>query len=352
MQSNFRHEETLELDLQTDLHFIPHRAPLKRQTSNSRSPCPASSGTAAGTTQQFNLLCGSDLPSDDLVQRPATSLLQCIDICSSWHPRCYAVAYEASAAHGQDNCYLKYTLGSPTTQPYEMDAATAIWPSTQDDCSVNGTVIAGGYNFQTFCGLDYPRDDTAQRFADSLQECLGLCAGQSGCFGVSYEASMANGFENCYLKSSASAAGLYKQQYVIDSAFRLGPASSATTSSTIPSLSSSSDTPVGSVSSTTARLLSSSTAPVGAASNSTTPLGNSTQHSSMAWVAGAVIGPIALITLVAGLALLLYRRKRPRTTSQLGNRELSAEAPGLPQTQDKAPVKPVTELDGRPVRPV
>ena len=329
MPSNSRREEILIPDLQMDLQFTPLQ---KRQTSNSRSPCPAPLGATAGTTQQFNLLCGSDLPSFDMAARPATSLLQCIDVCSSWHPRCDAVAYEASAAHGQNNCLLKYALGSPTTLPYEMDAATAIWPSTQEDCSVNGTVVVEGYNFQTFCGLDYPRDDTVQSFTSSLQECLGLCAGQSGCFGVSYEASMEHGYKNCYLKSSASAAGLYKQQFVVDSAFRMGPVSSITSSSTTPSLSSS------------------SAAPAGAASNSATPSGNSAQHPSMAWIAGAVIGPIALIALVAGLVFLLYRRKRPGTTLQPGTAELSAVAPVLFRNQDRAPAKPVTELDGRPVR--
>ncbi len=201
-----------------------------------------------------------------------------------------------------------------------------------------------------------------QSFTGSLQECLGVCAGQSGCLGVSYEASMEHGYKNCYLKKSASTAGLYKQQFVVDSAFRLGPASSVAASSTTLSLSST--TPSPSLS---------SAVPVGTASNSATPSVNSAQHSSMAWIAGAVIGPIAFIALVAGLVFLLYRWKRPGTaaqprhaelsadapglfrwkrpgtTAQPRNAELSAEAPGLFWQQDRAPAKPVTELDGRPV---
>jgi len=92
--------------------------------------------------------------------------------------------------------------------------------------------------------------------------------------------------------------------------------------------------------STTPSLSSSSNTPIGVASNSATPSGNSAQHPSMAWIAGAVIGPIALTAIVAGLVFLLYRRKRPGT-------ELSADAPGL--YQDRAPAKLVAELDGRTV---
>ncbi|RMZ87785.1 hypothetical protein DV736_g4989, partial [Chaetothyriales sp. CBS 134916] len=195
-----------------------HKKPKQSERDQVRIEL-APSGTTAGTTQKFKLLCGSDLPSYGLAQRPATSLLQCIDICSSWHPRCAAVSYEASAAHGPNNCYLKSAVASPAkTQLYEIDSATAIWPSTQEDCIANNTVVAKDYSFQTFCGLDYPKDGMKHSFAGSLQECLDLCAGLSGCLGVSYEASMAHGYENCYLKSSADTAELQNQQYVVDSA--------------------------------------------------------------------------------------------------------------------------------------
>jgi PAN domain len=332
MASKFRLERALALsDGRTNLQFKPDIEPLKRQTSNTRSPCPATAGTTAGSTQQFQLLCGSDLPLFDLARRPATSLLQCIDLCSLWHPRCDAVAYEASGAHGSNNCFLKYGLGSATTQPYAMDAATAVWPSTQEDCTVNGTLSKAGYDFQTYCGLDYPRDDTVQSFAGSLLDCLALCAGQAGCLGVSYEASMAHGYENCYLKSSATTAGLYKQLFVMDSAFRLGPASSSAASSSSSRVA---------ASSTSAAESSGLSAQVSAASNS----------APKSWIAGVVIGPLALIALLAGLVFFLRRRKR-RAATPSGVPAPAKEDGGAARTVSElgGREKHISELDGRPV---
>jgi Multi-glycosylated core protein 24 (MGC-24), sialomucin/PAN domain len=321
-----------------ELAVVPMPLPvlMKRQASNSRSPCPAAAGTTAGIAQQFTLLCGFDLPGDDLVQQAATSLLQCMDICSSYHPRCDAVAYEASEAHGSNNCYLKYAVGTPTTQSFEMDAATAIWPNTQEDCTVNGTVTAAGYEFQTFCGQDYPRDDLVQNFAASLHDCLGLCAGQASCLGVSYEASMEHGYENCYLKSSATAAGLYTQQFVVDSAFRMGPASSSASPSTASSASpptASSASPSTSTSQSTG-----SAAHIGATSDST-------QHSSKSWIAGAVIGPLVFIVLIAGLVFYIYRRKYLKTRDS----GISGVEAKISHSTYQEGQKPVQELDGRAI---
>jgi PAN domain-containing protein len=298
---------------------IPLSRPLKRQNSNTRSPCPASGGTAAGDTQQFSLLCGSDLPGDDIDAVPATSLLQCIDLCSAYHPRCDAVSYQADEAQGPDNCYLKYAVGGPSAKS-DTDSATAIWPATQEDCTANGTVSAAGYEFQTYCGLDYPRDDMTQSFTSSLQGCLELCANQASCLGVSYEASMAHGYNNCYLKSSGNSAGLFKQQFVVDTAFRLGPASSSASSSM--SRTTLSSTP------TTSTLASSSR-----------------HHSSNAWIAGAVVGPLAFISLIAAILFCVFRRRhRTKAAPGLTNDEM---APSY-ATYRKDPVV-LSELDSRPV---
>jgi hypothetical protein len=214
---------------------------------------------------------------------------------------------------------LKYAVGGPSAKS-DTDSATAIWPATQEDCTVNGTVSAAGYEFQTFCGLDYPRDDVTQSFTSSLQDCLELCANQANCLGVSYEASMAHGYNNCYLKSSGNSAGLYKQQFVVDTAFRLGPASNSASSSI-------------------SRTIVSSTA------TSSTLASSSTQHSSKDWIAGAVIGPLGFIFLIAAIMFCVFRRRhRTKTAPGVTNDET---APAY-ATYRKDPVV-ISELDSRPV---
>jgi hypothetical protein len=101
----------------------------KRQSD--RLPCPSNSPSEIGSTQQFSVSCGLDLVGADLIRQPADSLTDCVNICASTHhndARCEAVTYEASAAHGSNNCYLKSSVPALVQQPFEVDSAVAIWP--------------------------------------------------------------------------------------------------------------------------------------------------------------------------------------------------------------------------------
>jgi hypothetical protein len=66
-------------------------------------------------------------------------------------------------------------------------------------------VQLNGVNFGTFCNFIINGKDIGQNFAPTFQDCMGQCAGTTGCNAVSYDASMNQGFKNCYMKTGASA---------------------------------------------------------------------------------------------------------------------------------------------------
>jgi hypothetical protein len=51
-------------------------------------------------------------------QVPSASIPQCLEACAASHPLCIGIAWEASEAHGTNNCYLKSASGQAVTQTY------------------------------------------------------------------------------------------------------------------------------------------------------------------------------------------------------------------------------------------
>ena len=301
-----------------------------------RSPCPSSSPPDTGSTQQFTVSCNLDLVGDELENVPATSLLDCIDTCANYHSnngRCEAVGYEASALHGETNCYLKKAVPTPVEQTFEIDIAVAIWPDTVEDCTDLSADFQAENGFQTHCGQDYPYNDVPgkQFNANSLEACIKMCAAQEDvCAGVSYEASMNHGYLNCYFKSAVGSNGLTKTSFSVDSAFLVqrNPSSSSAAATASPSLVPgilSSATAVSSSSSASSTQSPAPTSPTDSASPTASSTNNS---SSKAWIAGAVLGPLVFLALITVLALYFYRRAR-------GSRRESAPPPYMAQASSQ-----------------
>ncbi|KAH7076692.1 hypothetical protein BKA63DRAFT_489995 [Paraphoma chrysanthemicola] len=189
-----------------------------RQTP--RSPCPISTPTQIGSKDPYQILCNLDLPGSDSQQLPASSLVECAQLCTS-NPPCIAISYDSSAAHGPKNCYLKSgAVPAAKQQSFVVDSAIAIPHDVRNVCGPIPSVA--GVRFEQYCGVDHPGKDMpdGNPHAKSLNACAGLCAQRSGCRGVSFDGAMmyGQGYFNCYLKSETSEAGLVKQAFDMDSA--------------------------------------------------------------------------------------------------------------------------------------
>ncbi|OIW31887.1 hypothetical protein CONLIGDRAFT_244618 [Coniochaeta ligniaria NRRL 30616] len=177
------------------------RLPLIEGRDN--APCPKANGTTIGTDQQFILLCGSDVVGDVIDRPDAADFQACVDICSSFHPKCEAVSFN------KRKCELRANLKADRTHPSKFtDAAVGQFPGASSNCATLGgsqVVQPNGMNFGTFCNFIINGKDMSQNFAPTFQDCMGQCAGTTGCTAVSFDASMSQGFKNCYLKTGASA---------------------------------------------------------------------------------------------------------------------------------------------------
>ncbi|KAF2821104.1 hypothetical protein CC86DRAFT_386646 [Ophiobolus disseminans] len=274
-----------------------------------RSPCPSNSPPNIGSTQKFSVSCGLDRPYSDSDRVIASSLLDCVNLCArsdlvatSGH-RCEAVVYEASAAHGAKNCYLKSSAPPSLQQAFVIDSAVAIWPTNnQLDCDDISEDVQAQKGFQKYCGQDYPYNDDVKYNANSLASCVDLCAARGiSCAGVSYEASMAHGYHNCYLKSAVGRNNLVTQAFRVDSAF-LVRGNAVTSSARATAQNTLSPLGTGPSSSTVTLLTISSSASSGSVTTTPAlqiPLASASSPSRV-WIAGAVIGPLALLA-IAGL---------------------------------------------------
>lgn len=176
------------------------RLPLVQGRDN--NPCPRANGTTIGTDQQFVLLCGSDVVGDVLDRPDADDFEACVDLCASHHPKCEAVSFN------KRKCELRANLIPEKTHPSRLvDAAVGQFPSASSNCAALGgsqAVQPNGVNFGTFCNSIINGKDLGQNFAATFQDCMGQCAGSTGCTAVSYDSSTSQGFKNCYMKTGAS----------------------------------------------------------------------------------------------------------------------------------------------------
>jgi len=162
------------------------------------NPCPDGNGTAIGTLQRFTLQCDSNLFGDTIGSQDADSFLQCVDLCSSFHPKCEGVVFN------RRTCDFKAGIRRDRDSR-RFDAAIAEFPRASSNCgTLGGTAAAGNRNYNLQCGNVINGNDMVQAFAPTLVDCLGQCSTTAGCTAVSYDASLDQGFKNCYLKNAAT----------------------------------------------------------------------------------------------------------------------------------------------------
>ncbi|KAM7198429.1 hypothetical protein V8F20_006190 [Naviculisporaceae sp. PSN 640] len=205
------------------------RAELDRRQS--QAPCPQGNGTTVGVDQEYTLLCNL-LVDGDVMDRPdAFDFAACLDLCSSFHPKCEAVSYR------ENRCLLKNNLQlSSSRTARRFDSAIARFPGASSNCPTVGPtqVIGEGTTFGIMCGNIVAGFDIAQNFAPTFQDCMGQCAFTPGCGGISFDASQNQGFKNCYMKTTVTNSSAIFRDQNIDSALIVaapnpGASGSATT---------------------------------------------------------------------------------------------------------------------------
>ncbi|KAK4651832.1 hypothetical protein QC762_600200 [Podospora pseudocomata] len=182
---------------------ILDRARMNRRQNN---PCTRASGngTTIGSVQDFTLFCNTNLDGDVVERLDAFDLTACMDLCSSFHPRCDGASYDGT------RCFLKTRLAPVDPRQFVrgIDSGIASFPEASSNCpALPGTQVALGTNFQVMCGFIIAGSDMSQNFAPTFQDCLGQCAATSGCAAVSYDPTLNLGFKNCYLKTGVADPG-------------------------------------------------------------------------------------------------------------------------------------------------
>ncbi|KAI0879415.1 hypothetical protein GGS24DRAFT_495891 [Hypoxylon argillaceum] len=323
----------------------------RRQASH--APCPTGNGTMIGGDEKFIVFCDTRFQGDELLRQKVDSLGTCTDLCMSFqNPRC-----EGAQLQDNGDCVLVGNLVPEGTRPSRFfDSAAAVFPQPgpTSSCSLQGTgttFLSQSSSFSLQCGKIANGNDLEQQFQMTLESCLGACAANAACGGVSFDPSQTAGFKNCYLKAAITTADLFAKTGV-DSAIRVNPANQAAVPDTstsalanavattltaaiseapVPSTSPASvvtvsvpvpvtSTPVTSALADSTPEPSATTTPVadgngrgGMNINNGRPrFGNPSANtpSSNAWIAAPVIGSIAALTLILAIFVLWGRRRR------------------------------------------
>jgi len=202
------------------------------------------------------------------------SLEQCLRICVDAQPLCRAVSWSPDLKIGFANCWLKNGfpdsgLATPPSNAGVLHSATITRIDSIDkNCPSSKSYVSsqGNKNFDIRCGQTSAGSSIMSIHARNLTSCMDSCAGSDkGCLGVVFDSTLNSGFRNCYLKNTTS-----------------------TTSDQA---------------SATYAVINGTSTP----SQSFTPISSTVR--SKAWIAGPVLGGIALLCLVALFALWWRKRK-------------------------------------------
>jgi hypothetical protein len=252
------------------------------QLSPIDTSCPYLSNSYQTTADgmEFEILCGLDMggygdycPDNDVTCPKHTDTMEeCLEYCSISHPLCLGVSWNPDMLAGYPNCYLKNDPSAGTPAPdvgFTTHSALARLPQANISCPTNATYISSNSkSFELTCNEGRSGSSNFTSYHDAnLDGCINTCATSAGqdCVGVVYDASMTEGYENCYLLNSTGVPNT-----VTNSTFAL-----VSSSKSIPS---------------------------------PTSLPRSSGSSSKAWIAGPVIGGLLGIVLLIGF--ILWRRKR------------------------------------------
>lgn len=232
----------------------------------------------------------------------ATSLDDCVHKCMDEHPLCRGVVYNPGLQGGYANCWPKTGFDSniPATGQLlkiahsatldQIDTPDTKCPTDEDYTSSDDS------NFALHCGKANQGTNMTEVHANDFTSCMDACASNDkGCVGVVYDSTLQGGYDNCYLQNTSSVfTDVPSSMYAV-----LTGAKPKDSSGKNNSTSSDNNSSKGSSS-------------------------DDNKSSSKAWIAGAIIGPLLGIALLAALVWFLRRKKR---TAHPNADELPADAP-------------------------
>lgn len=215
------------------------------------------------------------------------TLQECIEWCSEGSPLCYGVVWEADTLRGYRNCWPRsdnISSGQISTN-LNMHVAQAMLSIDLSPCNSDPYITANDQTFHKTCDTKMDGPFIGQVHTDTFDACIDYCASlvndTAKCTVALYQPTAADGFENCYLKTVSASA-------YSDSSYHVA-------------------------------VLNQLEYPSGSEPTST-PATTSNPHPSSgnkSWIAGAIIGPLAAIGLIAGLILWWNRRKRRQQSTHI-----------------------------------
>ena len=269
-------------DLNTDVNFnsaIANATQLKSPT-NTTCPFPSNSNQYTKEGMEFEILCNLDMPYGEYhpsnvnyAPYHANTLQDCMEFCAISRPLCVGVSWNPDMEAGFANCYPKNSQDGTPTPPKNNVVHSALWKNNQLNvsCPANTTYLDSNYgkSFETSCNSGRLGGTNTSYHDANLDGCIDTCASNSSnnCLGVVYDGSLQGGFLNCYLLNATG-----EPTSIANSTFALFTPSNK-----------------------------SATAP-------------SPHRGSRAFIAGPVIGGIAVIALLVGF--LLWRRRKRSTKAE------------------------------------
>ena len=205
------------------------------------------------------------------------------------------------------------------TSPHEL--------ARRDECTNMGgqytsEVTKEKASFKLYCGMDYNENNKSQLWTASFAHCMDTCAGYNAgniatCLGVTYDADSSNGLSNCFLKAANNLERLVKPDHRIFVAFLIqsNPPPQTVTTTAVSSLSATASAPPPPTP-TPSRPAGPSETPAPALAGG---------GPSQAWIAGPVLGAVALLV-IAGLVRWAVVRKRNKQR-RLANRHWFSKEP-------------------------
>jgi hypothetical protein len=187
---------------------------------------------ANGTVQtingvDFTIFCGEDEAGYNDFCTPYTlcnehkeSLADCMEYCTELHPLCTGVSWNSDLIAGYGNCYPK--LGWPdrglSIAQGDNSTGAGMWVHTAVASIKNGSSIPyscapqehiSASNSKTFvisCNSNMTDSTMTYSHQNSLDDCIDTCATwhDGSCVGVSWDATLTKGWENCYLINATS----------------------------------------------------------------------------------------------------------------------------------------------------
>jgi hypothetical protein len=226
-----------------------------------------------------------------------TSLEECISICLAVRPLCRAVAYVPGLNLGYANCWPKN--GNPDTAAFSTPDGrkgtihTAVideFDRIDANCSSNTHYeTQDNQAFDIHCGQVNSGRNFTSVHAQNITACVDACAvNPNNCTGVNFDPSLTSGYRNCYLQNTTSIVlDNDKWTYAIISGAEV-PSSSPPANSGLGDLTG----------------------------------GNSKNTKSKAWIAGPVVGGLALLA-VGGFLIFWWRRRK----SHIAGADVSGSVP-------------------------